>query len=96
MITVPPFSKIGSYCCPTFTIENGDLSFKWSDKNKKKDGYPELTPSVDFVLPERFEVKGDVKIQFEHMHSLGRELMFKLWFNTIFVPESGKLVYPKT
>ena len=96
MITVPPFSKIGSYCCPTFTIENGDLSFKWSDRNKKKDGYPEMTPSVDFELPERFEVKGDVKIQFEHMQTLGRELMCKLWFNTIFVPESGKLVFPKT
>ena len=95
MITVPPFSTIGSYCCPTFTIENGDLSFKWSDRNKNKDGFPDITPSVDFELPERFEVKGDVKIQFEHMHSLGRELMCKLWFNTIFVPESGKLVFPK-
>ena len=94
MITVPPFSKIGSYCCPTFTIENGDLSFKWSDRNKKKDGYQEMTPSVDFELPECFEVKGDVKIQFEHMQTLGRELMCKLWFNTIFVPESGKLVFP--
>ena len=95
MITVPPFSTIGSYCCPTFTIENGDLSFKWSDRNKNKDGFPDITPSVDFELSERFEVKGDVKIQFEHMHSLGRELMCKLWFNTIFVPESGKLVFRK-
>lgn len=96
MRTVPPFSGIGSYCCPNFILENGENVFKWSNINKKKDGYPELTPELDFVIPDGFEVKGDVRIMFEHMKTIGKnETMFKLWFNTIFVPQNGVLVFPK-
>ena len=96
MITVPPFSGIGSYCCPNFILENGENVFKWSDINKTKDGYPELTPELDFPIPGGFEVKGDVRIMFEHIKTIGKnETMFKLWFNTIFVPKNGVIRFPK-
>ena len=96
MKTVPPFSGMGSYCCPNFIVQNGEKVFKWSDVNKKKDGYPDLTPELDFDIPNGFEVKGDVRIMFEHVKTIGKnETMFKLWFNTIFVPQNGVIVFPK-
>ena len=97
MFTAPPFSSIGSYCCPNFIIENGKTTFRWNDKNKTKDGYPELTQFVEFEIPDGgFIVKGDVRIYFEHVHSIGKnDMMFKLWFNTIFVPENGIMFFPK-
>ena len=97
MITIPSFSSVGSHCSPDFTIENGDeREFKWSDKNKKQT-YQENTPYVDFLMEgEGFTVKGDVRIKFVHLHSLGKkDTMFKLWFNTCFIPEDGVYVFTK-
>lgn len=55
-----------------------------------------MTPELDFDIPNGFEVKGDVRIMFEHVKTIGKnETMFKLWFNTIFVPQNGVIVFPK-
>ena len=90
MYTIPHFSNIGSTCTPIFTIENDANVLKWTDI-AKKETYGDSIPYVDFVLGENgFRVKGDVKIKFVNCHSLGKkETMFKLWFNTCFVPEDG-------
>lgn len=90
MYTIPHFSNIGSTCTPIFTIEN-DTNVLNSTDIRKKETYGDSVPYVDFVLGENgFRVKGDVKIKFVNCHSLGKkETMFKLWFNTCFVPEDG-------
>ena len=43
-----------------------------------------------------FDVCGDVKITFFHYPMIGsKEKIFKLWFNTNFVPDDGVLIVPK-
>ena len=91
MVTIPAFSKI------TFVIEN-----KVDNKNNvfnyvKKENYEENAPFVDFeVGDDGFNVCGDVKLLFYSLTMFGgKEKIFKIWFNTNFVPEDGVLEVKK-
>ena len=91
MVTIPAFNKI------SFVIENK------VDKNnnvfdyKKKENLDENAGYVDFEVGEDgFEVCGDVKILFFSFSMFGgKEKIFKLWFNTDFVPIDGVLEVKK-
>ena len=91
MVTIPSFSRI------TFVVEN-----KVDNKNNvftynKKETLEENAPFVDYELgDEGFMVCGDVKILFYNIPMFGsKDKIFKLWFNTNFVPEDGVLEIKK-
>ena len=91
MVTIPSFFII------TFVVEN-----KVDNKNNvftynKKETLEENAPFVDYELgDEGFMVCGDVKILFYNIPMFGsKDKIFKLWFNTNFVPEDGVLEIKK-
>ena len=91
MVTIPAFSKI------TFVVEN-----KVNDKNNvftysKKEPIEENAPFFDYELgDDGFTVTGDVKILFYSIPMFGsKDKIFKMWFNTNFVPEDGVLEIKK-
>ena len=85
-----------SGCTPTFSIENSNRCFKYWELNKKQN-YDGSESYVDFEVGEEgFEVCGDVKITFYHISVIGsKDKIFKLWFNTNFIPDDGVLIIPK-
>ena len=91
MWTIPAFNKF------SFVIEN-----KVDNNDNVFDYHKKETPDknvgfVDFEAGEDgFEVCGDVKIQFYTFSLFGsKEKIFKLWFNTNFVPADGVLEIKK-
>jgi phosphatidylinositol-3,4,5-trisphosphate 3-phosphatase/dual-specificity protein phosphatase PTEN len=91
LVTIPAFSKV------TFVIEN-----KVDNKNNvfdynKKEILEENAGFVDFeVGDEGFVVCGDVKILFYTFAMFGgKEKIFKIWFNTNFVPKDDVLEIKK-
>ena len=91
MWTIPAFNKF------SFVIENkvdnNDNVFDY----QKKETPDKNVGFVDFEAGEDgFEVCGDVKIQFYTFSLFGsKEKIFKLWFNTNFVPVDGVLEIKK-
>lgn len=95
MHSIPSFSTFGCSCTPTFEIENGKNKYK-SLNEIKKETFNDKNPFVDFLLPNGFKAKGDIKITFTHFSHLGKkEKMFKFWFNSFFVPEDGVAIFSK-
>jgi len=91
IVTVPAFPKI------TFVVEN-----KVDDKNNvfnysKKETLEENAPFIDYELgDDGFNICGDVKILFFSISRFGgKDKIFKIWFNTNFVPEDGVLEIKK-
>ena len=91
MVTVPAFPKI------TFVLEN-----KVDGKNNvfnynQKETVEENAPFIDYELgDEGFNVCGDVKLLFFSISRFGgKDKIFKMWFNTNFVPEDGVLEIKK-
>ena len=93
---IPTFSTFGSSCTPTFTILNNKKEFKYSDINKKKTTYYSSDKIASFYLKSTgYSVSGDVLITFFHLKFLGKDKMFKFWFNTYFLEKSGILKLKK-
>ena len=91
LVTIPAFSKV------TFVIENKvDKKNNVFDYNKKEI-LEENAGYVDFeVGDEGFVVCGDVKILFYTFAMFGgKEKIFKIWFNTNFVPKDDVLEIKK-
>ena len=97
MYTIPNISSVKSGCTPSFTVENNGKCFKYWEFNKKKESYDGSEAYADFQIGESgFNATGDVKITFYHIPLLGsKEKIFKLWFNTNFVPDDGVLAIKK-
>ena len=97
MYTIPNISSVKSGCTPSFTVENNGKSFKYWEFNKKKESFDGSEAYADFQIGESgFNATGDVKITFYHIPLLGsKEKIFKLWFNTNFVPDDGVLAIKK-
>ena len=91
MVTIPAFSRI------TFVVENKDDKKVNSFTYNKKETIDENAPFYDYELgDEGLMVCGDVKILFYSIAMFGRkEKIFKIWFNTNFVPEDGVLEIKK-
>ena len=97
MVTIPNISSVKSGCTPTFTIENSGKNFKYWEYNKKKESFDGSEAFVDFQIGDNgFDVSGDIKITFYHSPIFGsKEKIFKLWFNSNFIPDDGVLVVNK-
>jgi phosphatidylinositol-3,4,5-trisphosphate 3-phosphatase/dual-specificity protein phosphatase PTEN len=97
MVTIPNISTVKSGCTPTFSVENSGKSFKYWEYNKKKESYDGSEAFVDFQVGDSgFDACGDVKITFFHSPLFGsKEKIFKLWFNTNFIPDDGVLIITK-
>ena len=85
---IPEFNKI------TYAIENkcnNNNIFNYDKIENINAGY------MDFDAGEEgFIVNGDVKIQFYNVNVFGnKEKIFKIWFNTNFIPVDGVLVVKK-
>ena len=97
MVTIPNISSVKSGCTPTFTIENLGKTFKYWEYNKKKEIFDGSESFVDFQIGDNgFDASGDIKITFYHSPIFGsKEKIFKLWFNSNFIPDNGVLVFTK-
>lgn len=97
LVTIPNISSVKSGCTPSFIIENAGKSFKYWDYNKKKESFDGSESFADFQIGDNgYDVSGDVKITFYHNPIIGsKEKIFKLWFNTNFIPDDGVLIIEK-
>jgi phosphatidylinositol-3,4,5-trisphosphate 3-phosphatase/dual-specificity protein phosphatase PTEN len=90
---IPSIHKYGSKCTPYFIIENEGSKYNYKKKNKLH-SYKHET-HVEFKIPN-FTVSGDVKITFLNSNTIGKEKIFKFWFNTFFIQEDGNLIIKKS
>ena len=89
MFTIPKFHKIYT---PIFTINNNKNNY--CSKKKKTVSDKEGSNAVlDFDIDNNgFIVEGDVQIIFYRIHIIGKkENIFKLWFNTNFIPNDSNI-----
>ena len=89
MFTIPKFHKIYT---PIFTINNNKNNY--CSKKKKTVSDKEGNNAVlDFDIDNNgFIVEGDVQIIFYRIHIIGKkENIFKLWFNTNFIPNDSNI-----
>ena len=91
MHTIP---KVGKKFSPNFIVENSGKHFKYSDVHRKESfEIKEINNDIiDFQLGAGgFVVSGDVRIEFFQTHflNLKSDKLFKVWFNTNFVPQNG-------
>ena len=89
MFTIPKFHKIYT---PIFTINNNKNNY--CSKKKKTVSDKEGSNAVlDFDIENNgFIVEGDVQIIFYRIHIIGKkENIFKLWFNTNFIPNDSNI-----
>ena len=89
MFTIPKFHKIYT---PIFTINNNKNNY--CSKKKKTVSDKEGSNAVlDFDIDNNgFIVEGDVQIIFYRIRIIGKkENIFKLWFNTNFIPNDSNI-----
>lgn len=93
--SIPNFGKMSHNCTPYFKVfNNSDKNLIEFKKNFcKKTFY--LGDKIEFLIEEYIELKGDVKIVFYSKKLIGKEKMFKFWFNTFFIPFDGILTLKK-
>lgn len=87
-----PFFSQGT-CVPQFLIRMGKTVVH---KSNWFEGIAKEQRDAVLPLAAPTPVCDDVKIEFFHRKSTGKEKMFHLWFNTFFVEESMSLVIPKS
>ena len=86
--------KVGKKFSPNFTVDNLDKHFKYSDVHRKESfEIKEINNDIiEFQLGAGgFTATGDVRIEFFQMYflNLKSDKLFKVWFNTNFVPQNG-------
>jgi phosphatidylinositol-3,4,5-trisphosphate 3-phosphatase/dual-specificity protein phosphatase PTEN len=88
MFTIPKFHKVYT---PIFAINNNKNNY--TSKKKKAVAEKEGNETVlDFNIDDGFIVEGDVQIIFYRIHIIGKkESIFKLWFNTNFIPNDSNI-----
>ena len=92
MYTIPKINK--KKFVPNFIIETHLAKIaKYSDINKKKETYTITDfnlPFIEFTLGSQgVLVSGDTKFTFYNVQLFKSEKMFKFWFNTNFLPQTG-------
>ena len=88
MFSRPLFSK--GYA-PVFAIKNNLRSY-YSGKKKTISNSENKDAIYDFNIEPGFLVEGDVYIAFYKLGMFGKKTkIFKLWFNTNFIPEVGNV-----
>ena len=95
MYTVPFFAKLGTLLCPSFIITNGNRTYRHFDYSKKE-SYEVSNKTIEFKLNVGgFKVSGDAMVTFVDITFFSKDKMFYFWFNTNFIPESGKFELKK-
>eukprot|EP00055_Hartaetosiga_balthica_P009240 m.36374 g.36374 ORF g.36374 m.36374 type:complete len:375 (-) comp6665_c0_seq1:81-1205(-) len=74
---IPDFNN--GTCTPQFSIKQVNFKSSWFEGINRDDREAPLT------LPQPLPLCGDVKIEFIHKKSTGKEKMFHLWINTFFI-----------
>ena len=72
----------GGTCVPYFTVAVRKQKIYTSnlyDHIKRSDS------TVDLLLPQELPLCGDIRIDFYHHSMIGKEKMFRFWFNTFFI-----------
>ena len=90
MYSIP---KVGKKFTPNFTVDNENKHFKYSDVHRKESfEIKDLNNDIiEFQLGAGgFTASGDVRIEFFQIHflNLKSDKLFKVWFNTNFVPQN--------
>ncbi|EGD80305.1 hypothetical protein PTSG_10560 [Salpingoeca rosetta] len=68
-------------CVPQFVIKQLNYKSSWYEGITREQSFAELD------LPAPLPVCGDIKLEFIHRKSTGKEKMFHLWFNTFFIDD---------
>eukprot|EP01147_Barroeca_monosierra_P000989 gene988-4232_t len=76
---IPDFSN--GTCVPQFSIKQFNYKSSWYE------GISREQTHADLDLPSPLPVCGDIKLEFIHRKSTGKEKMFHLWFNTFFIDD---------
>ena len=88
MFTIPKFNKIYTII---FTINNNKNNY-CSKKTKAKSEKEGKEAVLDFNIDKAFIAEGDVQIIFYRVNIIGKkECIFKLWFNTNFIPDESNI-----
>ena len=88
MYGMPKFHKIYT---PVFAIKNNEKTYNYDKKNTVVEG-EDIDAVFDFNIENGFTVEGDVYICFYRIHIIGKkEKIFKIWFNTNFIPEDSNI-----
>ena len=72
----------GGTCVPYFTVRVQKLKIYTSrlyDHIRRNDS------TADLLLPQELPICGDIEIDFYHQSMIGKERMFRFWFNTFFI-----------
>ena len=83
----PNLNMLSCGSCPFFEIKNGDMKYSYNKNNSLSDfGKGE---KVEFLIKENLTLKNDFLITFYNDRLIGKLKLFKIWFNTYFVPYDG-------
>jgi len=91
LVGIPNFNR--GTCVPFFTLRQGPEQVLIY-KSKVYEGIGKDQGEAVLVLEPPSPVCGDVKVEFFHKTSGGKDKMFNIWFNTFFI-ESGKMTAEK-
>ena len=72
----------GGTCVPYFTVHVQKVRIYTS---KVYDHIKRTDSTADLLLPQELPLCGDVKIDVYHQSMIGKERMFRFWFNTFFI-----------
>ena len=72
----------GGTCAPYFTVHVQKLKMYTS---KLYENIKRTDSTANLMLPQELPLCGDVRIDFYHQSTIGKERMFRFWFNTFFI-----------
>ena len=88
MYGMPMFHKMYT---PVFAIKNNENTYNYDKRNTVVEG-EDIDAVFDFNIENGFAVEGDVNLCFYRIHIIGKkEKIFKIWFNTNFIPEDSNI-----
>ena len=87
--SAPNLNLLSSGSCPFFEIKNGDMKYCYDKNNTLTDFYK--GDKVEFIINEELSLKNDFLITFYNYRIIGKLKLFKIWFNTYFVPYDGNV-----
>jgi phosphatidylinositol-3,4,5-trisphosphate 3-phosphatase/dual-specificity protein phosphatase PTEN len=81
-------------CTLYFKSRNNNIEYNYKD-NHKIQSYKNPQSSIELVVGDLL-VSGDVKLEFYSKKTLGKDKLFTVFFNTMFIPTDGILTIKKS
>ena len=85
----PNLNLLSSGSCPFFEIKNGEMKYSY-DKNNSLTDF-NVGDEVEFLIKDDLFLKNDFLITFYNDRLIGKLKLFKIWYNTYFVPYDGNV-----